>query len=174
MEQFHPEFGYFHPTPHLRREWRVGLAAFVGGTAIGAVAMVAVSVSYRDVYKASAPAVATERAVAVHKPSRDTHAYPAKREPAAFENSNTEARPTEEQRPAQTAHANVEIYPTGPSPRESSPAKTTREPDLLPKPRPIGGPDALARNEESVPKEAGSVYARSNMHRRTVFWDWSR
>ena len=45
-QQFHPEFGYFHPLARLRRDVRVALASFASGAVLGAIAIVAVYVSY--------------------------------------------------------------------------------------------------------------------------------
>jgi len=54
-QQFHPEFGYFHPPVGLRRDVRVALASFASGAVLGAIAIVAVYVSYAKPENASAP-----------------------------------------------------------------------------------------------------------------------
>jgi hypothetical protein len=54
-QQFHPEFGYFHPLARLRRDVRVALASFASGAVLGAIAIVAVYVSYPKPENASAP-----------------------------------------------------------------------------------------------------------------------
>jgi hypothetical protein len=63
-EQFHPEFGYFHPGPRLRRDVRVALASIASGAVIGAIAMVAVYVSYAKPEDAAAPALVNNDAAA--------------------------------------------------------------------------------------------------------------
>jgi hypothetical protein len=57
-QQFHPEFGYFHPGARLRRDVRVALGSFASGAVLGAIAIVAVYVSYAKPEDASAPNVA--------------------------------------------------------------------------------------------------------------------
>jgi type IV secretory pathway VirB10-like protein len=75
-QQFHPEFGYFHPGARLRRDVRVALGSFASGAVLGAIAIVAVYVSYAKPEDASAPAAAAtstrpavvpERAMAEHR-----------------------------------------------------------------------------------------------------------
>jgi hypothetical protein len=55
-QQFHPEFGYFHPGARLRRNVRVALGSFASGAVLGAIAIVGVYVSYAKPEDASAPA----------------------------------------------------------------------------------------------------------------------
>jgi hypothetical protein len=54
-QHFHPEFGYFHPLPRFRRDLRMAIAAFASGATLGAVAILAVHVSYSEPENASAP-----------------------------------------------------------------------------------------------------------------------
>ena len=63
-QQFHPEFGYFHAGPRLRRDVRVAVASIASGAVIGAIVMVAVYVSYAKHEDASAPAVVNNDAAA--------------------------------------------------------------------------------------------------------------
>jgi hypothetical protein len=176
---FHPEFGYFSATPRLRREWRVALAAFACGATLGALAIVGVSVSYREADNAFVPGAANERAAGVQTAWKETPPSPRKTETPALRNSTGApgaderiAMPAE--RPPQTAHADAEsnLYAASHSPQEAAARRITTEPDLLPKPRPIR--ESLARKQESMPRDDGSAYARSNVYRRTLFWDWSR
>jgi hypothetical protein len=53
-QQFHAEFGYFHPGARLRRDVRFALASFASGAVLGAIAIVAVYVSYAKPENASA------------------------------------------------------------------------------------------------------------------------
>jgi hypothetical protein len=52
-QHFHPDFGYFYPVPRFRRDVRVASVAAACGAALGAIAVVAVSVSYPEVHTAS-------------------------------------------------------------------------------------------------------------------------
>ena len=56
-EHFHPEFGYFCPTPRFRRDLRVAFVAFTSGAALSAIAVIAVSTGDREVHTASAAGV---------------------------------------------------------------------------------------------------------------------
>jgi hypothetical protein len=53
-QHFHPDFGYFHPVARFRRDLRVAVTAFASGAALGAVAILAVHVSYSEPENASA------------------------------------------------------------------------------------------------------------------------
>jgi len=178
---FHPEFGYFSATPRLRREWRVALAAFACGATLGALAIVGVSVSYRESDNAFGPSVATEVAARPQILSKEPQ-RPVKPQPETIARGNSAGESSETRQiafsaapPAQTAEAHAAPYSLTPVPeRETAALKPTRGTDLLPKSRPPAEAGSPARKAESAPKVADSAYARSALHRRTVFWDWSR
>jgi hypothetical protein len=72
-EHFHPEFGYFCPAPRFRRDLRVAFVAFASGAALGAIVIVAVSASYRDVHTASTAGVVNTVAAGAEASSDERH-----------------------------------------------------------------------------------------------------
>jgi hypothetical protein len=95
-QQFHPEFGYLHPLARLRRDVRVALASFASGAVLGAVAIVAVYVSYPKPETASTPGfidVAAEtRTPPAVMPESPMPEHPNQQRPFTAENTAVIAR----------------------------------------------------------------------------------
>ena len=165
-QHFHPEFGYFHPVPRFRRDLRLTLASFACGAAIGAVAIVAVNVNYREADNASAAgAVNTVTASA----ETTTHQHPDSGaliarvplgRPQGVDHAGSLAAAVETSDAPQAAQA---------SPQQSS-RRITGGPSLLHKERSGGSAGALAARAEHAPQAPGAASARG----KTVFWEWSR
>jgi hypothetical protein len=192
-QHFHPEFGYFHPVPRLRRDSRVALASFACGAALGVAAIVAVNMTYREGDNVSA-------AEAVHAPTASvetTVSRPATAaqqaphngaliarvplgRPEALDQAKLVAADAETSAASQPLEApRIPPPPAEVSPKPSNLAgalqqKNTRKitggPNLLHKEASGGRSGALAAREEVAPHAPGSAYARG----RTVFWNWSR
>jgi hypothetical protein len=196
-QHFHPEFGYFHPVPRLRRELRLALAAFASGAALGAIAIVAVGASHREDAIASGPVgVDTATAIAerpVSRPATPTQRRPDNepliaRVPVGRSGSLSEASPLSApaeafdssggRAEASDVQAGARTY-SGPSTGETARKRrkfVRAQQEKNPRPglghqeRSPGSANALAPPEERMASSRGSAYAGG----RTVFWDWSR
>jgi hypothetical protein len=99
-QQFHPEFGYFHPVARLRRDAWVALASFASGAVLGVIAIVAVYVSYAKPENASGPGLvnnvaaetATPPAVGPESPLPEHRNQQRQARPSTAENSAVIAR----------------------------------------------------------------------------------
>ena len=190
---FHPEFGYFHSLPRFRRDLRVAFAAFASGAALGAVAILAVHVSYSEPESASAVDVLDNVAVTAETPPAAARESPAPQQ----RNEQRQARP-----PAAENGAVIARLPLGrsegvdlaslPARAETSDVSRSIEARQIPqelardrsdsaqpqqekRPRSmIGGRDLVHRERSTAAagphRPADANYARG----RTVFWDWSR
>jgi hypothetical protein len=198
-QHFHPEFGYFHPVPRLRRDLRVACAAFACGAALGAVAIVALNATYHEGDNASAAgAVNTATASAETTVSRPAATSQQRPDNGALIARVPLGRPENLDRaswlppPAETLHQSAEAH-VAQADAERFPGVTTAEvsrklPNLVGAPqekssRKMSGglnllhkeghtrrASDLAEREESTPNALGSASVRG----RTVFWDWSR
>jgi hypothetical protein len=201
-QHFHPEFGYFHPVPRLRRDLWVACSAFACGAALGAVAIVAVNATYGEGDNASAAgAVNTATASADTTVSRPAAASQQRPDNGALiarvplgrpENlDRASALPTAAEtlhisQPAEASHvaqANAERFP-GVTTAEVS----HKLPNLVGAPQEkssrkmSGGLNLL--HKEGHTRRASDLAEReestpnalgsASVRGRTVFWDWSR
>ncbi len=193
-QHFHPEFGYFHPVPRLRRELRLALAAFASGVALGAITILAVGASHREGESASAPAAVNTATATAEMPVRRA-APPSQRRPdneplvarVPVGRSESLNEATSPPTPAEALNSSGRVEAsdiqvgtktflgasTGEAARKRrklvhTPQEKNPRPGLGHQERSPGSANALAQPEEAV--LPGSSYARG----RTVFWDWSR
>jgi hypothetical protein len=200
-QYFHPEFGYFHPLPRFRRDLRVALASFACGAALGAVAIVAVNVNYREgdnqlagvalnkvaaspETKASRPATATRQssengALLAGVPLGRSEGFDhASSFPAGVETSDA-SQPAETPRAAQDADRFPGLRSGEISRNSPVLAGAPQEKGSLK----IAAGVRLLHKEASggratalAAREESAPHALGSVYARgrTVFWDWSR
>jgi hypothetical protein len=118
----HPEFGYFCPTPRLRRELRIAFVSILFGAIGGAATVVALIASYRNADPATVASVVTANA-AIAVPPSNGEATPA----AAQSHNGLQAGPKTS--PRLTAMNEVAKGHTAPAAEQTHAAKTACEDD---------------------------------------------
>jgi hypothetical protein len=185
-QNFHPEFGCFSPVPRFRRDLRLTFGAFASGAVLGAVAIVAVYVNYRELDATAG--VVDSPIVITHLNVHGTRDHPNLQLNVANSRPEVTASRNHQDETSGTTPAAAAPKPFAPLPPETftgvkteaavpiPPVPTVAEesPHLMRKQRSDARALATAPPEESAPKETGSAYARSHTRARTVFWDWSR
>jgi hypothetical protein len=201
-QHFHPEFGYLHPVPRLRRDLRVACAAFACGAALGAVAIVALNATYREGDNASAAgAVNTATASAETTVSRPAATSQQRPDNGALIARVPLGRPENLDRaswlppPAETVHISqpIEASRAAQADADKFPGLTTAEVPRKPS-NPVGAPQERSSRKvsggpnllrkEGHTRRAGDLAEREEStpntlgsayaRGRTVFWDWSR
>jgi hypothetical protein len=185
-QNFHPEFGCFSPVPRFRRDLRLAFGAFASGAALGAVAIVAVYVNYRE--PDASAGVADSPIVITHLDVNGTADHPNLELNVANSRPETTASPEHQYETSGTTPAAAVPKPFSRVPSETFTGVKTEAPvpmqpvsrvaeestHLMREQRSDARAPPVARAAERAPKETGSAYARSHTRARTVFWDWSR
>jgi hypothetical protein len=158
----HPEFGYFCPTPRLRRELRIAFVSILFGAIGGAAAVVALVASHRNADPATVASVVTANTAKAVPPSNG-EATPT----GAPSHNGLQAGP--KTNPVLTAINEVAKGDTAPAAEQTNAAKTACEDDassmsgpcLADKPRRVratatGGPDVarLPLGRTAAPSDA--------------------